>query len=62
MVKYKPLLTYVVLIKNALTIHYTKNVGDIAADEMVLVDAGGVRIRIWEHQADFCLALLWLCN
>jgi hypothetical protein len=25
-----------------LTIHYTKNTGEIGVDEMVLVDAGGV--------------------
>jgi len=28
--------------KNALTIHYTRNTGEIAPEEMVLVDAGGV--------------------
>jgi hypothetical protein len=28
--------------ENALTIHYTKNTGEIGAEEMVLVDAGGV--------------------
>ena len=35
--------------KNALTIHYTKNIGEIAGEEMVLVDAGGVGIyfKFW---------------
>jgi hypothetical protein len=33
--------------KNALTIHYTRNRGNINDDEMVLVDAGGVGTS-WE--------------
>ena len=32
--------------ENALTIHYTKNAGEIGAEEMVLVDAGGVGIHL----------------
>jgi Xaa-Pro aminopeptidase len=32
--------------ENALTIHYTKNTGEIGAEEMVLVDAGGVGVHL----------------
>ena len=35
-----------VIDENALTIHYTKNTGNIALEEMVLVDAGGVGIHL----------------
>ena len=34
------------LTQNALTIHYTKNQGNIEPGEMVLVDAGGVKFRL----------------
>jgi hypothetical protein len=44
--RYLPLSPDRLIDQNALTIHYTRNTGDIGPDDMVLVDAGGVCIYL----------------
>lgn len=50
-----------VINQNALTIHYTRNTGDIGPDDMVLVDAGGVSFQL-KVLLTYLTALRWVCR